>query len=200
MLTVTGKPRRDRVRLKFLREMQDAYSALALGASSSSCLSLDSPLPIQPSLSCIAANEVIFKESCPPRPLQSILGTAAIAVVTKDFNSADLGTSALSSFASNVAFLSGNWASCCQMKHSVSLQLPAVLDLTCSLPYPFAELLCSLSHTVGPLSVAKVVVSLLRGYSLQFLSCDGSCFPSNFSSPPVYIDSPLMSFLLLLMY
>lgn len=31
MLTVTGKPRRDRVRLKFLREMQDSYATLALG-------------------------------------------------------------------------------------------------------------------------------------------------------------------------
>ena len=44
MLTVTGKPRRDRVRLKFMREMQDSYAALTLGDKLSVVSFADTPV------------------------------------------------------------------------------------------------------------------------------------------------------------
>lgn len=157
MLTVTGKPRRDRVRSKFLKEMQNIYSALSMahtgaGDGEPQCIPtatvtvvLQSPYPeIDPAPTPLS--------SMPVKDLDLIVPDTADAVLQSPPQSSML----VADRAVLVASLSAYWGSRTHARQAVTVRFPAVLDLSCSLQAPFAALVMSLSRTVGPLSVAQV--------------------------------------------
>lgn len=130
----------------------------------------------------LAANELIDERSSPSPQHHELVALAASAAVpmlgpvlaeyTPDEKAPDLSAYTIASpyLSSYVASLSALWASKGHVKHPISLKLPAVLDLTCSLPTPFYEVLSTLLHAVGPLSVAKVTANLKSRKCLLFLS------------------------------
>jgi hypothetical protein len=186
MLTVTGKPRRDRVRTKFLTEMQTVYSALSIAHSearegkgegepqsipSSAALLLSpspdivlAPVPSSSMRAAVTDLDLVLPETVLQATAQPSMAVADSAVL--------------------VASLSAHWGSRCHTRLAVAVRLPAVLELSCSLQAPFAALVTSLSRTVGPSSVAEVKSHDLPPVLVLRLHYISSCGQSQSSISP----------------
>lgn len=158
MLTVTGKPRRDRVRSKFLREMQNVYSALSIAhtvAEEGESQSAPTPTASAPRLSP-------YPHSDPaPAPSSSVRVTDPdpeldLALPGTVLRSSSKPSMLVADSAVLVTSLSAYWGSTSNARRVVTVRLPAVLELSCALQAPFSALVMSLSLTVGPPSVAQV--------------------------------------------
>ena len=156
MLTVTGKPRRDRVRSKFLTEMQDVYSALSMAHTDAphNIPTAAAGTPVQaPSL----FRSPLLETDPTPAASSSMLVTDCVLPVTiPQCSSPPRPPMSVADRTIEVASLSAYWASKSHARQAVAVRFPGVLELSCTLQAPFAALVMSLSHTVGPSSVAKV--------------------------------------------
>lgn len=155
MLTVTGKPRRDRVRSKFLREMQNVYSALSIAHTVVEGESQSAPTPTAsaPLLSPYPQSDPAPAPSSSVRVTDPDLDLALPGAVMRSPSQPSM---LVADSALLVASLSAYWGSSSHARQVVTVRLPAVLELSCSLQAPFSALVMSLSLTVGPPSVAQV--------------------------------------------
>jgi hypothetical protein len=171
MLTVTGKPRRDRVRTKFLREMQTVYSALSV-AHTGAGEGEGEPqnIPTAPAHLLSPSPDI---DLAPALSSSKRVAVTDLDLVTPDtvLQSPPQPSMVVANSAVLVASLSAHWGSRCHARLAVAVRLPAVLELSCSLQAPFAALVTSLSRTVGPSSVAEVKNQDLPPTPVLILHC-----------------------------
>ena len=179
MLTVTGKPRRDRVRSKFLKEMQNIYSALSIAHTGAG----GGEREVQPQCIPTATATAVLQSPYPeidPAPSSSMPAKDPNLIMSDTVLQYPPQPSMLvADRAVLVASLSACWGSRTHARQAVTVRFPAVLDLSCSLQAPFAALVMSLSRTVGPSSVAQV-----KNQDFPFLA-----LLSPFAPPCVWLES-----------
>jgi hypothetical protein len=171
MLTVTGKPRRDRVRTKFLREMQTVYSALSI-AHTGAGEGEGEPqnIPTAPAHLLSPSPDIGLAPTPSSSMRVAVTDLDLVAPVTV-LQSPPQPSMVVADSAVLVASLSAHWGSRCHARLAVAVRLPAVLELSCSLQAPFAALVASLSRTVGPSSVAEVKNHDLPPFLVLRLHC-----------------------------
>ena len=158
MLTVTGKPRRDRVRSKFLKEMQNIYSALSIAHTGAGGGEREVEPQCIPTATATAVLQSPYPEIIPAPAPSSSMPAKDLNLIMSDtvLQSSPQPSMLVANRAVLVASLSAYWGSRTHARKAVTVRFPAVLDLSSSLQAPFAALVISISRTVGPSSVAQV--------------------------------------------
>ena len=176
MLTVTGKPRRDRVRSKFLKEMQNIYSALSIAHTGAG----GGEREVEPQCIPTATATAVLQSDPAPAPSSSMPAKDLNLIMSDTvLQSSPQPSMLVADRAVLVASLSACWGSRTHARQAVTVRFPAVLDLSSSLQAPFAALVISISRTVGPSSVAQV-----KNQDFSFLA-----LLSPFAPPCVWLES-----------
>lgn len=176
MLTVTGKPRRDRVRSKFLKEMQNIYSALSIAHTGAG----GGEREVEPQCIPTATATAVLQSDPAPAPSSSMPAKDLNLIMSDTvLQSSPQPSMLVANRAVLVASLSAYWGSRTHARQAVTVRFPAVLDLSSSLQAPFAALVISISRTVGPSSVAQV-----KNQDFSFLA-----LLSPFAPPCVWLES-----------